>query len=77
MSHENYKTTDLGLSATLTVVGFPVLDIDKTNPRRVVFLFEASDELDDSVKKYWSGELKVSANSLLDGIKYLKALIYS
>jgi len=76
MSDENYKTSDLGLSATLTAIGFPVKSIDKTNPRRVVFLFENSPELQTKVNEFWSQDLLLPAAVLLENIRMLKARIY-
>lgn len=76
MKDDYYKTTDLGLTASLTASGFAVADIDKSNPRRVVFLFDDSPELQQKVEQFWSQELKLPAAVLLEHIRLLKARIY-
>jgi len=76
MTTNYYQTTDLGLTASLTASGFVIADIDKSNPRRVVFLFDNSPELQDKIKAFWSQELKLPAAVLLENIRLLKARIY-
>ncbi len=71
-----YKVTDLGLTASLTASGFIIADIDKTNPRRVVFLFDNTPELQKAVAEFWSQDLKLPAAVLLEHIRLLKARIY-
>ncbi len=73
---DEYRTSDLGEAATLNAAGFRVSKVDKSNPKRVVFLFVNSTELKQCVEGYWSGDYKLSANLIIDSIKLLKALIY-
>jgi hypothetical protein len=77
MTTDYYRTTDLGLTASLTASGFFIADIDKSNPRRVVFLFDDTPELQEMVNNFWSLELKLPAVVLLEHIKLLKSRIYS
>ena len=77
MTTDYYKTTDLGLTASLTASGFIIAYIDKSNPRRVVFLFDDTPELQEMVNRFWSLELKLPAAVLLEHIKLLKSRIYS
>ncbi len=77
MTTDYYRTTDLGLTASLTASGFIITDIDKSNPRRVVFLFDDTPELQEMVSRFWSLELKLPAAVLLENIKLLKSRIYS
>lgn len=77
MTNEYYTTSDLGLAASLTASGFSVVQIDKSNPRRVVFCFQSNPQLDACVESYWSNDLKLSAMVLIEHIKLLKTRIYS
>jgi hypothetical protein len=78
LKNENiYETSDLGLAASLAASGFPIHTIDKSNPRRVIFCFNSSKELDSAVDSYWSNTLLLSAQDLLGQIKMLKSRIYS
>jgi hypothetical protein len=73
----NYnEVSDLGLAASLAASGFVVDRVDKSNPRRVIFIFEASDALKDCVDLFWAGKLLLSATTLLEQIRLLKARIY-
>ena len=75
---DNYnEITDLGLAASLTASGFVVIKVDKSNPRRVVFVFEKSPELEDKIELFWSNNLLLPATILLENIRQLKSRIYS
>ncbi len=76
MNDDYYNTTDLGLTASLTASGFVIADIDKSNPRRVVFLFHNTTELQEMVDQFWSHQLKLPAAVLLEHIRILKSRIY-
>lgn len=76
MNNDYNEITDLGLAASLTASGFVVVDVDKANPRRVVFIFDKSPELESSVRQFWSNELLLPATLLLEHMRYLKARIY-
>lgn len=71
------EISDLGLAASLTASGFVITTIDKSNPRRVVFVFEKSPELHNKVELYWSNKLLLPASSLLEHMRQLKSRIYS
>lgn len=72
-----YYTSDLGLCAALVCVGFELIDLNRDNPRKVGFVFEKKVGLDEVVKDYFSGKLKVSARMLFDNIKAVKNRLYS
>lgn len=78
LSERNYnEITDLGLAASLTASGFFVFNVDKSNPRRVVFVFEKSPELYEHINLYWSNKLLLPAAVLLEHVRQLKSRIYS
>lgn len=72
-----FQTFDLGLAAALISVGFQLLDLNKSNPRKVQFLFKASNELQEAIEDYWSDNLKVNARTYFENLKMLKNRIYS
>lgn len=74
---DNFSTYDLGCSAALISVGFELVSLNKTNPRRVLFIFQKKVGIDEKVNDYFSGKLKVSARVLFDNTKMLKNRIYS
>lgn len=77
MINDYFHSSDLGLAASLSAVGFDLARVDKTNPRRVVFYFANSPELERATKQYLSGDLKLSAAVLMEHIKMLKGRIYT
>ncbi len=78
MKETNYETTtDLGLAATLVASGFNIVSVDRTDPRRVVFAFQDTSELQEHITRFWSDDLLIPAGLLLDTVRKLKARIYS
>lgn len=71
-----YKTSDLGLTTTLSLF-FPVRTIDRSNPRKVLFVFDQTDELNNFVDKYWRSEIVVEPQTFTNQIKNIKTRIYS
>jgi len=71
-----YKTADLGLATTLSL-SFPIESIDRSNSRKVLFLFNQSDELIDFVDKYWRGEIRVEPQLFTNQLKNIKTRIYT
>jgi len=76
--NQNYnEVSDLGLAASLSAAGFAIARVDKTNPRRAVFVFKDSPNLRSTIELFWSGELRLPASTLLESIRKLKSRIYS
>lgn len=71
-----YKTSDLGLVTTLSLF-FPVRTIDRSNPRKVLFVFDMTNELNDFIDKYWRSEIVVEPQNFTNQIKNIKTRIYS
>lgn len=71
-----YKTSDLGLTTTLSLY-FPIRTIDRSNPRKVLFVFDQTGELNDLVDKYWRNEIIVEPQTFINQIKNIKTRIYS
>lgn len=76
-SDENYfKTSDLALAGTISL-SFPVIATDRTNPPRVLFVFDRTPELDQLVDRFWRNEITVKPQVFANQIKNLKTRIYS
>ena len=75
--NNNFETYDLGLTAALVTRGFPLKDMDKTDPRKVIFTFERKGKmLDNSINRYMTDKLQVSARSYFDNLRALKNRIH-
>jgi hypothetical protein len=75
---EFYKTADLALVAVILLLSPDSLEVlDRTNQRKVLFVFKKTDELVDLVDKYWKRELTVEPQSFFSQLKIAKVRIYA
>jgi len=74
--NEDYKTTDLSLVAVVQLYGFNIEEIDRSDPRRIIFVIDRSDELDNLVQAFWSRSLRVDPLAYFESIKVVKSRIY-
>ena len=72
-----FTSNDLGCCAALVGLGFELVGIDRTNPKRVLFVFPDNAQVRDTARQYWSGELSMGAKAYFDTIRSLKARLYS
>lgn len=72
-----YKTSDLGLATALITFGFDLIDLDKSIPSKVIFVFQSDKEIANRVNMYWSDNLKLSVRRYFENLKMLKTQIYS
>lgn len=72
-----YRSYDLGLCAALVSSGFGLIAIDKSNPKKVQFVFQRTEALEETIDEYWKDQLIVQARSFFDNTKMLKNRIYS
>lgn len=71
-----YEVTDLGLSGALLLDNFRLIDLNKTNPRKVIFLFEYRDNIKQAVNDYFSNNFQVDALEYFGTLRTLKNRIY-
>lgn len=71
----HFQSADLSLVTTISLF-FPVDSVDKTNPRKSVFLFKREHGLDDLIEAYWRKELKIEPQALLSQLKSIKTRLY-
>jgi len=71
-----YSTSDLSLAVTISL-WFPIETIDRTNPRKAIFLFKRDEQLDELLESYWRRELKVEPQAYFNQLKAVKARLYS
>ena len=72
-----YRSYDLGLASALVHVGFSLLELDRGNGKKVELIFTKTRELEEAVKRFWSGELSVDAQGYFEAIRSVKNRIYS
>jgi hypothetical protein len=77
IKHE-YKTSDLNLATTLCCLGFQVIDLDRSNPKRILFVFnDSTNSIKECESQYWSNQIKLSPAQLFLHQKSLKQRIFS
>ncbi len=81
ISSDNYQdfltTYDLGCSSALVSSGFELVSLDKTNPKKVQFIFRREIGIEKVVDDYFADRLEVKARTFFDNVKMLKNRIYS
>lgn len=76
MKSNIYTTSDLPLASTITLF-YKVMDIDRSNPKKVIFRFEKDKNFDILIERYWRGDLAVNPQELFSRLKILKNRIYN
>ena len=71
-----YSTSDLALAAAISLY-YPVITINKSNPKKVIFIFRKDRNLDLLVERYWKGDLKIEVKQYFSNLKLLKNRIYN
>ena len=71
-----YLTSDLALATTISLT-FPIEDIDRSNPRKAVFVFRRSPELETLVDSYFTNQLKISPQIFFNQLRDVKARLYA
>jgi hypothetical protein len=76
-TEDTFSTHDMGCSAALLAAGYVLSGLDKTNPRKALFVFSKRTGIEESAETYWSDVLHVPARTYFDTIKMLKNRLYS
>jgi hypothetical protein len=72
-----YRTTNLYLAAYLYAHNLPLVNIDKTDPKKRTFVFKDSPEREDLASRFMLGkEAPVNARLYLDAIRELKIKLH-
>lgn len=74
---QTYQTYDLGCASALITVGHNLIELDRTDYKRVGFLFAYSYDLEKSIDNFWKNKLQVDARTYFENTKMLKTRIYS
>lgn len=77
IKQKTFSTFDFGLTNSLICMGFKLIDLDKTNPRKIKFIFENSENIQTITDQYWNDELQIPARRFFDTQRTLKSRLYS
>ncbi len=73
--NKEYFTRDLGLATSLSLY-FPILKINKSNPKKAEFIFIKNDEVIRLVDCFWQNNLKIDALTFFNQLKIVKTRLY-
>lgn len=77
MNQNEFSTFDLGLATVLVTLGYGLLELDKSNPKRVRFVFKREKKIEQIMTDYFNDKIKLPAQTLFNNQKMLKTRIYS
>lgn len=73
----NKPTKDLYLAAALHCEGCKYQKVDKTDPTRMIFVFEGGENADRVEREWYDQTLVVSATSYAASLRMMKSVIHS
>lgn len=73
---KNFRSHDLPTAAVLLHRQCRFLGLDRSDQRRVAFVFEDSEKLRQTLDQYWRDELLCPAQSLLADFKRAKHILF-
>jgi len=76
LNNDLYFTSDLSLTTTISLF-FPIETIDRSNPRKALFIFQNTKELQKLVDEYYRNEIKVSPQVYFNQLRVVKARLYA
>lgn len=71
-----YSSSDLSLATTLSL-WFSIENIDRSNPRKALFIFRKTPELERLIDQYFRNEIKVSPQVYFNQLRVIKARLYA
>lgn len=71
-----FTTYDIGVSTALLCANFELLSVEKSNPRKALFVFRKKAGIEETANKYFADRLEVKARSFFDNLKALKNKLY-
>lgn len=75
--NNEYKTSDFYIAAYIKASGIPLLYADKSNPRKVLFVFSGLKDSQNLAEDFLFGKGSIEPRTFVAAIKELKQLLYS
>ena len=72
-----FSTSDIGVATALLCANCELLNVEKSNPRKALFVFRKQADIEEIANKYFADRLEVKARSFFDNLKALKNKLYS
>jgi len=75
--NQEFSTFDLGLAAVLLTLKYELLELDRSYPKKIRFIFKRERNIEQVINDYFDDKIELPAQSLLQNQKILKNRIYS
>lgn len=72
---ETFRTSDFALITTLSLF-FPIDGTDRSEPKRVVFIFKKTKQLEETIEKYYQLKLRIEPRQFFNQTKTVKSILY-
>lgn len=77
MNQNEFSTSDLGLATVLVTLNYELLELDRSNPKKITFVFKREKNIEQVIVDYFNDKVKLPAQTLFNNQKMLKTRIYS
>jgi len=74
---KTYSTFDLNLASVLLTAGCKLIELDRSNIKKVKFIFKHQKGIERIINDFWDDKIILPARTLLNNQKALKNRIYS
>lgn len=74
---KTYSTFDLNLASVLITSGCKIVELDKSNIKKVRFIFKYQKSIEQIAADFWDDKITLPAKTLLNNQKTLKNRIFS
>ena len=75
--NQEFSTFDLGLASVLLTLKYELLELDRSYPKKIRFIFKRERNIEQVINDYFEDKIELPAQSLLHNQKILKNRIYS
>ena len=75
--NQEFSTFDLGLAAVLLTLKYELLELDRSYPKKIRFVFKRERNIEQVINDYFDDKIELPAQSLLQNQKILKNRIYA
>lgn len=76
INKKTFQTDSFQLASFLLSESFPIISIDRSNPRRIVFVFEESDKRIETTEMFLAHKTVVEPHKLYSAQRDIKQMIY-
>ena len=74
--NDTFVTQELSLIGALLAWNFPLTTVDKTDPKKVIFVFPNSPELQKAIQTFWNDTGVVTPKKYFNALREAKSRIY-